>query len=83
MTVICSDTTGTLTKNEMTVTKVQTTAGQYPVRGVGYDPNAGTVLDPETGNDLPPDHIQRSVPCLLSLVLWPAPLDRSVPSMVL
>ena len=46
----------------MTVTRIQTTSGQYPVKGVGYDPNAGTVLDPETGNDLPADHISRCPP---------------------
>lgn len=34
--VICSDKTGTLTKNEMTVTNVETTQSQYEVTGTGY-----------------------------------------------
>ncbi|MGN7311021.1 cation-transporting P-type ATPase [Alkalicoccobacillus gibsonii] len=36
--VICSDKTGTLTKNEMTVTNVETTAAFYEVTGTGYAP---------------------------------------------
>ncbi len=36
--VICSDKTGTLTKNEMTVVAVRTTGGLYGVSGVGYAP---------------------------------------------
>jgi cation-transporting P-type ATPase F len=37
-TIICSDKTGTLTKNEMTVTELRTLEGTYPVNGVGSTP---------------------------------------------
>jgi magnesium-transporting ATPase (P-type) len=39
--VICSDKTGTLTRNEMTVRAVVTAAGEYQVSGVGYRPEGG------------------------------------------
>jgi len=40
VTVICTDKTGTLTRNEMTVTEMLTAAGQdYQVTGSGYDPH--------------------------------------------
>ncbi len=35
---ICSDKTGTLTKNEMTVRRIATADGVFDVSGVGYDP---------------------------------------------
>lgn len=38
LTVICSDKTGTLTKNEMTVVALQSAAHQYSVTNVGYEP---------------------------------------------
>jgi magnesium-transporting ATPase (P-type) len=45
VTVICSDKTGTLTRNEMTVQGVCLTGETLSVEGVGYDPT-GAVLDP-------------------------------------
>ncbi len=36
--VICSDKTGTLTKNEMTAVRIQTAATLFYVGGVGYAP---------------------------------------------
>lgn len=38
-TVICTDKTGTLTQNEMTVKEIWTPAFKYKVSGVGYEPN--------------------------------------------
>ncbi len=57
VTVICTDKTGTLTRNEMTVTAVVTPEGRYDVNGVGYAPNGdfmhnGEPIDPAKHPDL-------------------------------
>ena len=45
-TVICTDKTGTLTQNEMTVRRVWTSGVSYEVTGVGYEPK-GEIVGPE------------------------------------
>jgi Ca2+-transporting ATPase len=47
-TVICTDKTGTLTKNEMTVKQVWTKDNLYNISGTGYQDN-GDILNTKTG----------------------------------
>ena len=44
--VICSDKTGTLTRNEMTLRTVVTASGQVELSGTGYRPSGGVVGTP-------------------------------------
>jgi len=44
VTVICSDKTGTLTRNEMTVRTIATTSNLFELGGTGYDPHGSISL---------------------------------------
>ncbi|GAA2247179.1 cation-transporting P-type ATPase [Rarobacter faecitabidus] len=45
VTTICSDKTGTLTKNEMTVRAIEVAGASYDVSGTGYDPAGAITID--------------------------------------
>ncbi|RKZ65330.1 MAG: hypothetical protein DRQ48_11720, partial [Gammaproteobacteria bacterium] len=45
VTIICSDKTGTLTRNEMTVQAISTASELIEVTGVGYNPHGGFLIE--------------------------------------
>ncbi len=47
--IICSDKTGTLTRNEMTVRTISTASKLFQLTGTGYDPHGG-ILSPDAGS---------------------------------
>ena len=65
--VICSDKTGTLTKNEMTVRSIITTGASCAVDGTGYDPHGTVCIEGDSvtvgGNPLLKKIIRAAVLC--------------------
>ena len=62
-TVICSDKTGTLTKDEMTVKKIFVSDRFFEITGAGYEPKGEFFKD---GNSIDPDK-ERGLPLLLRI----------------
>ena len=66
LSVICSDKTGTLTRNEMTVRALALPTGDFEVRGTGYDPHGGFSQD---GREIDPQTHAGAVQSLRALLL--------------
>jgi len=66
VTVICTDKTGTLTRNEMTVRTIATSCNLFKLSGTGYDPHGGILLE---GRDILPEERPRLSGVLRAAVL--------------
>jgi magnesium-transporting ATPase (P-type) len=62
--VICSDKTGTLTRNEMTVRRIVTADHELLVEGIGYEPVGAFLLDGRR-QDVPPAAARDLMRCAL------------------
>lgn len=62
--VICSDKTGTITRNEMTATHLWTFDGEYEVDGLGYEPE-GDIHPPDSDENLKRQDLPEAVNKLL------------------
>ena len=58
-TVICTDKTGTLTRNEMTVVQLYSGSKRYTVKGRGYDPTIKGMTDRLTKKQINIEELSR------------------------
>ncbi len=61
--VICTDKTGTLTRNEMTIVQVVTASGEVDITGVGYEPVGEMII---VGTPASKDHLMSEVAAVLN-----------------
>ncbi len=73
ITVICSDKTGTLTQDEMTVRTLYSDGRDYEITGVGYAPGGEILLE---GTRIDPDAVKSITPALMAAVI-PMPFEAS------
>ncbi len=74
VTVVCSDKTGTLTRNEMTVQTVAVAANHFQITGVGYLPKGGFALEGREVN--PADHPALQEVCRAAMLCNDASLTQ-------
>ena len=59
--VICTDKTGTLTQNEMTIREIVTASGKVRLSGVGYSPTGAVRALPQDATGSPSADVEQSV----------------------
>ncbi|NNC90113.1 MAG: cation-transporting P-type ATPase [Akkermansiaceae bacterium] len=62
-TVVCSDKTGTLTENQMTVREIRAGGRHWTVEGTGYDPAGRLVPGDAAGEDIPSEALVDTLRC--------------------
>jgi cation-transporting ATPase F len=85
LTVICSDKTGTLTKNEMTAVGVHTADGGFRVTGTGYAPDGvicsgDAPIPPAAAARTPPTSRSCSTPTGRACAAWPRRTTSRTPA---